>query len=187
MALRKHFYVDADAAISSGEVPLREESCEKIPTVPELGGRGSRRAALDQESAALGSPRGSPSRMFSQLQETPDKAGRTRRRVRLEEVYPAQYMARCSPQVLLFARIVPEAQSSLHPLDRVDALRRLLAGSGPQLFDRGTMPHHLEVLKRLIQQTATYELRAGLDLYRDPMTLVRLLNEAEGAERWPVS
>ena len=49
----------------------------------------------------------------------------------------------------------------------------------------GTMRAHLEVLKRLMQQTATYELRAGLDLYRDPMTLMRLLNEAEGAQRWP--
>ena len=49
------------------------------------------------------------------------------------------------------------------------------------------MPNHLEVLKRLIQQSATYELRAGLDLYHDPMTLIRLLNEMEGAQRWPVS
>ena len=53
----------------------------------------------------------------------------------------------------------------------VHALRRLLAGSGPQLFDRATMPRHLEVLKRLIQQSAAYELRAGIDLYHDPMTL----------------
>jgi hypothetical protein len=183
LALRKHFYIDADAAVPSGDVSLGEESCEKSPTVPELGGRGSRRAALDQESAALGSP----SRMFSQLQEAPDNTGRTRRRVRLEEVYPAQYIARCLPQVLLFSRIVPEAQSALFRLDRVHALRQLLAGSGPQLFDRGTMPHHLEVLKRLIQQSTAYELRVGRDLYRDSMTLVRLLNEAEGAERWPAS
>ena len=143
LALRKHFYIDADAAVSSGEIPLGEEA--------------------------------------------PDGNGRPRRRVCLEEVYPAQYIARCLPQVLLFSRIVPDAQSTLLPLDRVHALRHLLAGSGPQLFDRGTMPHHLEVLKRLIQQSATYELRAGLDLYRDPMTLTRLLNEAEGAQRWPAS
>jgi len=143
LALRKHFYIDADASVSSGEIPLGEE--------------------------------------------TPDNTGRTRRRVCLEEVYPAQYMARCLPQVLLFARIVPDAQSTLLRLDRVHALRHLLASSGPQLFDRSTMTRHLEVLKRLIRQSATYELRAGLDLYHDPTTLIRLLNNAEGAQRWPAS
>jgi hypothetical protein len=143
LALRKHFYIDAHAVVSSDEIPLGEEA--------------------------------------------PDNAGRPRRRVCLEEVYPAQYIARCLPQVLLFSRIVPDSESILLPLDQVHALRHLLAGSGPQLFDRATMAQHLEVLKRLVQQTASYELRAGLDLYRDPMTLTRLLNEAEGAQRWPAS
>jgi hypothetical protein len=141
LALRKHFYIDADAAVFSGELPLGEEA--------------------------------------------PDNAGRPRRRVCLEEFYPAQYIARCLPQVLLFSRIVLDAQSTLVRLNGVHAIRHLLAGSGPQLFDRATMAQHLEVLKRLVQQTATYELRAGLDLYRDPMTLTRLLNEAEGEQRWP--
>jgi hypothetical protein len=143
LALRKHCYIDADAAVSAGEIPLGEEA--------------------------------------------PDSAGRPRRRVCLEEFYPAQYIARCLPQVLLFSRIVPDEQSTLLRLDRIHALRHLLAASGPQLFDRGTMPEHLESLKRLVQQTATYELRAGLDLYRDPRTLTLLLNEAEGAQRWPAS
>jgi HPr Serine kinase C-terminal domain len=143
LALRKRFYIDADAAVSSGEIPMGEE--------------------------------------------VPDTIGRRRRRVCLEEVYPAQYIARCLPQVLLFSRIVPDSESILLPLDQVHALRHLLAASGPQLFDRATMAQHMEVLKRLVQQTASYELRAGLDLYRDPMTLTRLLNEAEGAQRWPAS
>lgn len=141
LALRKHVYVDADAAPPSVEIPLGEE--------------------------------------------VPDTAGRRRRRVYLEDAYPGHHVGRCLPRVLLFSRIVPQAQSSLLPLERVDALKHLLAESGPQLFDKDTMTRHLEVLKKLLQQTAAYELRAGLDLYRDPMTLMRLLNEAEGAQRWP--
>ncbi len=141
LALRKHFYIDADAARSVVELPLGEE--------------------------------------------VPDSTGRLRRRVCLEETCAERYAPACFPQVLLFSHIVPQAQSSLVPLDQVDALRRLLPASGPQLFERKWMNPHLEVLKRLIQQTASYELQAGLDLYRDPTTLVRLLNEAEGAERWP--
>ena len=96
LALRKHFYVDADAAASSVELPLGEE--------------------------------------------VPDSRGRRRRRVYLEGVSGGRYAAGCFPHVLLFCRIVPQAQSSLLPLDRVHALKHLLAGSGPQLFDRGTMP-----------------------------------------------
>jgi hypothetical protein len=118
-------------------------------------------------------------------EEVPDNTGRLRRRVCLEETCAERYAVGCFPQVLLFSRIVPQAQSSLLPLDQVHALRHLLSASGPQLLDRKWMNPHLEVLKRLIQQTASYELQAGLDLYRNPITLVHLLNEAEGAEKWP--
>lgn len=141
LALRKHFYIDAD---------------ETVPAV-ELG---------------LG-------------EEVPDSRGRRRKRVCLEGLYPEGYLADCFPQVLLFCRIVPQAQSTLIPLNQVHALKHLLAGSGPQLFDKSTMSQHLDVLKTLVGQTATYELRAGVDLYRDPRTLGRLLNEAEGEQRWP--
>jgi hypothetical protein len=141
LALRKHFYVDTDAAASPVELPLGEE--------------------------------------------VPDSRGRRRRRVCLEGVYAEQYAADCFPQVLLFCRIVPQAQSTLIPLNQVHALKHLLASSGPQLFDKSTMSQHLDVLKTLVQQTSTYELRAGVDLYRDPRTLGRLLNEAEGEQRWP--
>ena len=143
LALRRHFYIDADSAPCSAELPLGEE--------------------------------------------VPDTNGRRRRRVDLEDAYPGQRVTRCLPQVLLFSHIVPHAQSTLLPLDRVDALGHLLTSSGPQLFDKGTMARHLEVLKRLLHQTAAYELQAGLDLYREPLTLIRLLNDAEGAQRWPAS
>jgi hypothetical protein len=119
-------------------------------------------------------------------EEMSDNAGGRKRRVRIEDVYPGQYVPGCIPRVLLFSRIVPCPHSTLRPLDRLSALGHLLVESGPQWFDRGTMAQHLDVLKRLMQQTTTYELRAGLDLYRNPLTLVRLLAEAEGEERWPV-
>jgi hypothetical protein len=141
LALRKHFYIDADAAPSSAEVPFGEV--------------------------------------------VPDTAGRLRRRAYVEEAYPGQRMEQCVPGVLVFSRIVPQAKSSLLPIRRLDALKHLLACSGPQLFDKDTMNPHLQVLKRLLQQTVAYELCAGLDLYRDPMILTRLLSDAEGARRWP--
>jgi hypothetical protein len=120
-------------------------------------------------------------------EEVLDGAGRTKRRVCIETAFPLQQVAGCRPRVLLFSHIVPRPQSALRPVDGPSALGQLLAHSGPQLFDRQTMRPHLEVLRCLLQQTASYELQAGRDLYEDPRTLVHLLRAAEGAARWPVS
>jgi len=118
-------------------------------------------------------------------EEVPDRAGGWKRRVGIETAFPAQQVAGCRPRVLLFSHIVPRPQSVLRPVDGPTALGQLLTHSGPQLFDRATMPPHLDVLQRLLEQTTSYELQAGRDLYEEPRTLVRLLREAEGAARWP--
>ena len=44
---------------------------------------------------------------------------------------------------------------------------------------------HLELLKRLLQQTETYELNAGTDLYHEPAKSIDLLREARGDEKLP--
>jgi hypothetical protein len=117
-------------------------------------------------------------------EEEPETQGRWKRRVHLDEVYPAQQVAACLPRVLLFTRIVPTAQSALRPLDHLSALKYLLAQSGPQLFDCYTMASHLEVLKRLVQQAASYALHAGRDLSQQPGLLGYLLAEATGEAQW---
>src|SRR5262249_55313636 len=141
LPLRRHVYLDADAAVPSVDLPVGE--------------------------AVLATTEG------------------RRRRVSLDDAYLGQALAGCRPHVLLFPRIVPSAYSTVLPLDRLRALRHLLASSGPHLFDRRTMASHLDVLKRLVQQTEAYALQAGRDLYRDPLTLVPLLSAVQGAERWP--
>jgi hypothetical protein len=115
-------------------------------------------------------------------EHVPDALGGQRRRVHIEEAYPAQHIVRCIPRVLLFPRIVRQTHSALLPLDRATAMRSLLVQSGPQLFDRATMTQHLEVLKRLLYQTEAYELQAGLDLYHDPLKIIQLMRDAAGEE-----
>jgi hypothetical protein len=115
-------------------------------------------------------------------EETADPTGKPKRRVAIEAVYPNQHMARSLPQVLLFSRIVPHAPSALVPLDRPTALKQLLSESGPALFDHATMPQHLDLLTRLLQQATPFELRAGLDLYQEPGRLSQLLDTANGGK-----
>jgi hypothetical protein len=112
----------------------------------------------------------------------PHPAGRRKRRVEVFDAYPHHYAAHCHPQVLLFPRLIPHAQSTVRPLARPHALGQLLAQSGPQLFDRATMPPHLAVLTRLVHQATPYELLAGQDLYDQPGRLAALVADVEGAK-----
>lgn len=100
-----------------------------------------------------------------------------KRRVDIQDAYPEQYVSRCVPRMVIFPRIIPERQSTLHPISPLAALGKLLSQSGPQLFDKATMPHHLELLKRLVDQSQLFELRAGLDLCREPRTFDRLVSQ----------
>jgi hypothetical protein len=119
--------------------------------------------------------------------ERPDRSGGRRKRVAVEAAYPGQRVPACTPRLLLFPRIVSQTHGVLIPLDRLDALRRLVAQSGSQLFDRATSARHLAVLRELVRQAAAYELVAGSDLKKDPMELVRLLGEAKGEKQCPAS
>lgn len=113
-------------------------------------------------------------------EEKPDSNGGQRRTIGIDKAYPEQYVPRCLPRVVIFPQIKRQDQSTLKPSDCVRALGFLLAQSAPQLFDRNTMARHLELFKKLLQQTQTYELDAGTDLYREPATLVDLIKEAQG-------
>jgi hypothetical protein len=117
-------------------------------------------------------------------EEAPDSNGGQRRRIGIDGVYPEQYAPRCLPRVVIFPRIKCQAQSTLMPVGRIRALGDLLAQSAPQLFDRNTMAQHLELLKRLLEQTETYELTAGRNLYSEPAKLMDLIQEAQGERNW---
>jgi hypothetical protein len=110
--------------------------------------------------------------------EVNDSDGRRRRKISIPAKYAGRQVAECLRiRTVLFPRIVPEAKSILAPLSATTALRHLLVASGTHLFDAGSMPKHLEVLKTLVQQARTYELRAGRDLYSYPAILARLLEQ----------
>jgi hypothetical protein len=112
--------------------------------------------------------------------ETLDSNGRERRRVGINEAFAEQHVRRCIPRIVIFPRIKSHNQSTLVPIDHVSALRVLLSQSAPQLFDRGTMGAHLELLKRLLQQSEVCELNAGIDLYHEPAKLIQLIRKARG-------
>ena len=116
-------------------------------------------------------------------EEVPDATGGRRRRIGIEEAYPAQRAPKCSPAVLLFSRIVPRDRSALTPVDRATALARLLAQCASQVFEREATARHLVVLKELLRRTEFYDLEAGRDLYENPVLVRDLVSEARAAAR----
>jgi hypothetical protein len=107
--------------------------------------------------------------------EPPCTHGIRKRRVNMQSAYPRQYRAECRPTMLLFPRIVAGTRSTVRPLSRAAALGILLAQSGPELFDRRSLPGHAELLARLVRQAHSYDLCAGTDLHTRPALLLDLL------------
>ncbi len=120
--------------------------------------------------------------------EVVDQIGGRRRRVLLTGPYARQKMSACVPRFLLFTKIVSQEKSQLIPLKEAAAFTSLLDASGRQTFDRRTMVAQLGVLKGLVRQARSYELRAGRDLYSDSSRLIPLLRQAEiDGGQWPAS
>ncbi len=99
-----------------------------------------------------------------------------KRRLRICELYPDGYETRCTPHVLVFPQIVPEATSRLEKLDAHAALVRLIPHSGTlTLLDADAAAAHLRDLHALVGQAKSYALLAGRDLLDDPAAAARLL------------
>lgn len=114
-------------------------------------------------------------------EEMPDGLGGFKRRLCIAASHSRQIVSRCMPKVILLPRIVDAPRSTVRRLDRTHVLRQLLTQSGPQLFDRLTMDAHLAVLTCLLDQSVSYELQAGRDLYEEPLMLRDLVPELTGA------
>lgn len=108
----------------------------------------------------------------------PDEDGGLRRQLGVEKKWPAQFVARCFPQLIIFPEIVSRDSSHLSVLVKTEALRNLLSQSGP--FDQAFMPQHLAVLNQLMQQCSLFELKAGRDIHRNAEKFVQLLHEVKG-------
>ncbi len=120
-------------------------------------------------------------------EEIADRTGGHKRRVCFEKtLFGRQHSSCCVPRTLIRTRIVHEAHSSLVPLSQAVVVKELLEGSGPQLFDRTTMPQQFQILNDLAGQSRCFELRAGGDILDDASVITRLLIEANAKEAtWP--
>jgi len=99
--------------------------------------------------------------------EVPDTSRSLRRRVVLDNQFGGRQPAWWVPRLLLFPTITNAGRSALVPLDQATALSSLLDASCPQLWERSTMPQHLETLSGLMGQTRAFSLKFGMDAFGD--------------------
>lgn len=80
------------------------------------------------------------------------------------------------PGALFFPQVVPGlAASRLSPLDRFEALRRLVANA-VERWDTATIPLHLQALRRLVEACPAYELHLAPDIERLPALITAAMD-----------
>lgn len=101
--------------------------------------------------------------------------GGPKRRLDMGRAFPGQVAAGCRPQWLIFPRIVDTAESRVEPMAKSEALHQLLHQSNLVTLEPKLASNHLDALKRLLEQTRAFVLRAGRDLKEAPWRVEKVL------------
>lgn len=106
----------------------------------------------------------------------PSPSDTSKWRVDLSTLYPGQFVEQCIPRVLILPEIVDAPESSLGPMNPTIMLGHLAHQSALLLTpDPQIAGQHFELLKRLIDQSGLYRLRAGRNVLVNPAKIDRLL------------
>ena len=100
--------------------------------------------------------------MFEELRHLLDGPGpenRAKYSVRAEDVYQADFIAACQPELLLFPRVSGQNTSVVTPIGKDEALRDLVPNV--MLTDTDASQAHLDILSDLVRSTRTFRLETG--------------------------
>lgn len=112
--------------------------------------------------------------------EDPPGRKRDKRFLDLEPVYPNRFLPCFLPGILIYTEIISQPKSLLIPIDQTASMVKLMKQSASLFFNQEAAGAHLDVLKRLVNQTDSYQLLAGRDLYERPEKISELLSEIQG-------
>jgi hypothetical protein len=110
------------------------------------------------------------------LADIPPERRKAKRAFALDIIRPDAWQYEAQPGGLFFPRVVPRlAASTLYPLDRFEALRRLVA-EAIERWDTATIPLHLQTLRRLVESCPAYELHLAPDIVRLPALITAAMD-----------
>jgi ABC-type Fe3+/spermidine/putrescine transport system ATPase subunit len=113
-------------------------------------------------------------------QETPVLA-EGKRWVAAEPLCSGRFSHLCFPRILLFPQVTARKHSQLMPLDETRAMIGLIQQSPGIMCDKPLVRKQLETLSLLINQSISYQLLVGTDVYEDPTAVSNLLWESRKA------
>jgi hypothetical protein len=100
---------------------------------------------------------------------------RNKIRFHARDAFPDGFVESCSPGTILFPSVTSEPKSRIEPIKQADALTRLIRQCPWATCDIAAAAGHLQVLSRLISQTRSYSIAAGLDVFEDPTSVADLI------------
>ena len=94
----------------------------------------------------------------------------------MDQVYPGQSAATCTPRLLVLPNLVDAPESRVEPVGPKPVLEQLISQGAFFLAPNSDVAdRHLAALRRLIDQSRMYRLHAGRDALDEPRTLHALL------------
>jgi hypothetical protein len=114
------------------------------------------------DAIGLGSFAASRFPELAPLAAEPPAEGFPKRLHRFERLFGREPLASCEPRVVVFPEVAAETPSAVTPLDRGQALLRLVPDV--LMTQRETTQSHIAAIAELLEQTQCYALRSGYDL-----------------------
>jgi hypothetical protein len=94
----------------------------------------------------------------------------------VKTLYPNQIVSSCIPRVLIIPEIVSDQTSQLIQLNKAETLFSLSRQSAISQMGSHKISGHMEILKRLINQSRQYRLLMGRDLKGNPALVSHILS-----------
>lgn len=99
--------------------------------------------------------------------------------VDISQIFPGSFISSIRPDVIIFPRISPNAESQLYPISRMEVYRRLIKQT-ILAADRIISRNQIRVLEKLVKQTVGFELIEGRDIYEEPKKIISLIYQING-------
>ena len=106
--------------------------------------------------------------------QTPTQSGRQKLLISAESVFPDVWLDQAPIAAICFPQIEQRSNHALTPIGGVSALRQLLPHAIEQ-WDRTQIPHHLRILRQLIDAAPVYTLHLGPDVLAIPDLIASIL------------
>ena len=161
----------------SSQDRLAAEKADAIAAKPETGFAAGDALVLTADTAAE-TEHAAAAKLSAAADESPNLSD-GKKLIDIESLIPESFTPRCMPKVLLFPEITSERTSQLISIGDTEAMIALVEQSPGIMTYHHLIVKQMGVLNSLLQQTRSYRMLLGSDLFDSPETVSDLLHSAQ--------